>query len=631
MKQWKKSILTLGALASFCCGVLPFGGIAFGAAPVVTVLPVFKDGTVTPTRLAIDGAGNVYVTDPHAGGVLKIDKVGKLQKIISTAQQAGGIAIGLNGDLLVTQGTYVVALDPVTGNENARFGTLKSAFAITIDPRSVGAGGTGRIYVSDISASCVQVFTKDAAGAGYSPVPLAAHDPGGLASDGLTVVPPQPDNSFGAAETDYGLISPPYFIRPAGVTFEKSSGRVAVVDSIHGQVKFFNTDGVYQSKIGQTTIGYHPTSVMFTYPQSIAFEYTAGGALNRAYVLDTNQDYVMVLDALDNPAAVPPTVSATPSSWKRLLDIGAYGHANGYLISPSDLVVDTLDPNNNRLFVSNGFGSLTVYGLGSLQPFNVFIDTITSSSMQIHWSVPSAPFNFIRVYRSTVAGQLGTQIGGDLPNTSTSLASGPLAQYTTYYYTVRAVDTGNVETTNVLQVSAKTTGLFNLAVNINGNGSINATPANASCTTGTCTTTSQPSDSLVTLKATAAGQSVFDAWTGDCFTTSDTCLVTMDAAKSVTANFSARLAFHVDGAYYDNLQEAYDKAQNNSVIKVLAGTWPSTTSSTEFMTAWQLGKTVYIEGGYEATFTSNVGGSSTVVGRTNLSAGKVVMKQFRLK
>jgi hypothetical protein len=104
----------------------------------------------------------------------------------------------------------------------------------------------------------------------------------------------------------------------------------------------------------------------------------------------------------------------------------------------------------------------------------------------------------------------------------------------------------------------------------------------------------------------------------------------MNAAKSVTAFFSAKPAFRVDGAYFDNLQDAYREAKDGSVIKVLAGTWPSTTHATEYMTAWQA-KTVTIEGGYDPTFTSNAGGSSTVVGRTNLSAGKVIMKQFRLQ
>jgi hypothetical protein len=109
----------------------------------------------------------------------------------------------------------------------------------------------------------------------------------------------------------------------------------------------------------------------------------------------------------------------------------------------------------------------------------------------------------------------------------------------------------------------------------------------------------------------------------------------MDAAKSVTASFVAKPAFRVDGAYFDNLQDAYDAAAartapDTAVIKVLAGTWPSTLNPTEYMTAWQ-NKTVIIEGGYDATFTNNAGGSSTVVGRANLSAGMVIMKQVKLK
>jgi hypothetical protein len=286
----------------------------------------------------------------------------------------------------------------------------------------------------------------------------------------------------------------------------------------------------------------------------------------------------------------------------------------------------TKDPANNRLLVSNGFGSLSVFGLGSLQPHDVAIDSITNSSMRVNWINSTTPFKYVRVYRSTVEGQLGTNVSGNLPSNTTSFVTTPLAQYTTYYYTVRAVDLTDKETNNISQVSAKTSGLFNLAVNINGNGQVNGS---AACTSGTCTS-SQPSDALITLTATATGQSVFEGWTGDCFTTADTCLITMDAAKSVTAFFSVKLAFRVDGAYFDNLQDAYREAKDGSVIKVLAGTWPSTTHTTEYMTAWQ-SKTVTIEGGYDPTFTSNTGESSTAVGRTNLNAGKVIMKQFKLK
>jgi len=604
MKQRNQFILTLSVLASFCCGVSPFGGIAFGAVPVVTPLPVFKEGTVTPTRLASDGIGNIYVTDPHAEGVLTFNNVGKLVQKIITAKEPGGVAIAPNGDLLVTQGTYVVALDRNSGSEKARFGTFKSAFSITVDTRAVAAGGTGRIYVSDIQDYCVQVFSST-----YTPVPLAAADPGNVSLG----IPAKPSNSFGASQVNYGT-GAAYFNRPAGVAFEKSSGRVAVVDSLNGKIKFFDADGNYVATLG--TFGYVKNFVRFTYPQAIAFEYTAGGVLNHAYVLDTNQAYVMALDAT-NPL---------PNLWTNILEIGGYGHANGNLIAPSDVLVDTTDPDNNRLFVTNGFGSLTVYGLGSLQPYNVAIDSVTSTSMRVNWANSATPFKYVHVYRSSVEGQLGSLVGGDLPSTTTTFTDTGLAQYTTYFYTVRAVDTTDAETANVSQVSAKTTGQFPLLVNINGDGSVNGS---AACTGGVCTS-SQPSDALITLTATATGQSVFEGWTGDCFTTADTCLITMDAAKSVTAFFAARLAFRVDGAYFDNLQDAYSAANDGSVIKVLAGTWPSTTHPTEFMTAWQ-SKSVTIEGGYDPTFTTNAGASSTAVGRANLNAGKVVMKQFKLK
>ena len=334
----------------------------------------------------------------------------------------------------------------------------------------------------------------------------------------------------------------------------------------------------------------------------------------------------MALDATVAGGALP----YNPASWKRILDIGSWGHANGNLIAPSDVMVDTKDPDNNRLLVANGFGSVTVYGLNSLQPYNVAIDTITNTSMRLTWSNPTATFNAIRVYRSTVEGQLGTQVGGDLPSSTTFLDNTGLLPYTTYYYTVRAVDTSNVEGTNVSQVSAKTTGSFLLSVTINGTGSVNGT---LSCAGGTCTTT-LPSDTIASLTATDSAQSAFAVWTGDCFTTNHTCELSMDGPKSVTASFIRPLAFRVDGAYFDNLQDAYDAAAASTnpgtVIKVLAGTWPSTFKTTEYMTAWQ-GKTVIIEGGYDATFTSNAGRSSTVTGRANLSAGKVIMKQFKLK
>lgn len=607
MKHLKKLIFTARLAALFYCCTLPFGGVVFSAAtiPFVTSLPVFRDGAVTPTRIAEDGLGNFYVTDPHAEGILVYDSVGNLLRKIVTAKEPGGIAFAKNGDLLVTQGTYVAALDP---NNNfaerpQHIGSFLSAFAIAVDNRPAG---TGRIFVSDIKNYVVQVFSDT-----YADVDVSAgtgHNPYRATNSVYRA------NFIGDNQLNY-FAGAGFFNRPAGVAIEKSSGLLAVVDSLNGTIQFFDLNGNIAGQIGQAG-GPDPAHqfIFLTYPQSIAFEYDTNGALYRAYILDTYQSYVMVLDA----------TSPMPA-WTWLADVGLYGHHNGDLIVPTDLLIDTKDPANKRLLVSNGFGSLSVFGISSLQPYNVAIDTITNNSMRISWSNPApASIKYFHVYRSLVAGQLGTQVGGNI--TGTSFVDTGLAQYTGYYYTVRAVDQANTETTNIDEVLAKTTGLFNLSININGNGSVNGS---AVCTTGTCTS-SQASDAIITLTATATGQSVFEGWTGDCFTTQETCQVSMDAAKSVTAFFSSKSAFRVDGAYFDNLQDAYREAKDGSVIQVLAGTWPSTTHPTEYMTAWQA-KSVVIEGGYDLTFTNNVGGSSTIVGRTNLSAGKVVMKQVKVR
>jgi hypothetical protein len=607
MKHLSKLIFTIGWAALFCCVSSPFDGVAFGLAdiPSVTTLPVIREGAVTPTRMAQQpSTGNIFVTDPHAEGILVYDGVGNLLKKIQTTHEPGGIAFAKNGDLLVTQTTYVVALDP---NNNwaerpAKIGSFTYAFAIAVD-----TAGTGKIFISDIKDYHVQVFDN-----AYNPVDVSTgsgHDPASLKT-----------NTLGGDRLYWDAFMVSFFNRPAGVSIEKKSGMLAVVDSLSGQIVFFDQLGNFKAAIGQSGYDASHSFLMFTYPQSIAFDYDTFGNLYRAYVLDTNQSYVMVIDAT-NPDIY---------QWVWRADIGLYGHHNGDLIVPSDLLMDTTNPVNNRLLVSNGFGSVSVFGLASTQPYNVTINNIQNNSLTVNWTNSSATFDSIQIFRSKTPGVLETQVGGIIPKTASSYTDNGLDQYTTYYYTVRAVS-GGVPTTNVDQVSAKTTGIFGLTVSISGNGSVNggSTNVSASCTGGSCFS-SQPSDALVTLTATPTGQSVFDGWTGDCFTTSDVCMITMDKVMSVNAFFKGQLAFRVDGAYYDNLQDAYSKAHDGSVIKVLEGTWPSTTQSTEYMTAWQ-GKSVTIEGGYEATFTTNAGKSSTVIGRANLTAGKVVMKQFRLK
>lgn len=75
---------------------------------------------------------------------------------------------------------------------------------------------------------------------------------------------------------------------------------------------------------------------------------------------------------------------------------------------------------------------------------------------------------------------------------------------------------------------------LSVALGGTGAGTVTSSPAGIDC--GATCVASFAADTLVTLTATPAGSSSFAGWTGACDGT-DPCVVTMDAAKTVTATF----------------------------------------------------------------------------------------------
>ncbi len=293
-------------------------------APVVSTLASITDGVRTPVRLALSQWGDIFVTDPRGGGLNKYSNAGARQKSIPLAVMPKGVAVDSIGNILVSQGTFVVVLDPTSGLPINRFGTFTMANGIAVD-------SAGTIYVVDSQENCVQVFdAKDAANV-YKPHNTAAPAAG------------KPANSFGSAGNTTG-----HFFQPTGITYEKKYGQIAVVDTLNGRIQFFSPDGTYLKTVGAFGSG----PLKFTSPQSIAFEYSADGSkLDRMYVVDTFQGNVQVIDASN---------AVTPSF---LRSIGNYGMKSGNLVVPSDLLFDSSDSANKRLIVANGSGKLALYGI----------------------------------------------------------------------------------------------------------------------------------------------------------------------------------------------------------------------------------------------------------------------------
>jgi hypothetical protein len=215
-------------------------------APAVTPLADITTEIRTPVRLAADSSGNIYVADPKAGGVLKYDSAGTFVRKFTTQKIATGVAIAKNGDLLVSQGTFVAVFDKTTGIEQPGFGTglFTYANAITVDP-------AGYIYVSDGRSNNIRKF-------------------------GVT---------HNLLNTSPGTV---ILKNPSGLRYETLSNQLAVANTMGGNIVFLSAD--LQTQNSTSTIS------SLTYPLGIDFEYDASGALSRIYVSDSFQSYVKVFD-----------------------------------------------------------------------------------------------------------------------------------------------------------------------------------------------------------------------------------------------------------------------------------------------------------------------------------------------
>lgn len=309
-----KKIVAMGVMA-LATAVISLPVVSFAAtSPTVAVLSPMTQGLRTPVKIALDAAGNLYVADQRAGGVVKFNAYGVQQLIIRTAAAPAGIAFAQDGSLLVSQSTFVARYDVATGLEVGRLsgGQLKAAAGIAVDDV------TGYVYVVDSRAGQVEVYTASG----------------------------QYSKAFAK-----GLL-----VTPTGISFEKISRQLVVADTYGNKVQFFDMEGVFKKSIGNSipaqTASIAP--MQFAAPVAIAFEYSKDQVpvLSRMYVVDSYMGNVQVIDPV---TLVALNVASAANNY-----IGSTGTTNGKLMVPSDVLFDSA---NNRLLVVNGFGNITIYGI----------------------------------------------------------------------------------------------------------------------------------------------------------------------------------------------------------------------------------------------------------------------------
>lgn len=292
-------------------------GQAWAAAPVFTSLGQIRDGLKAPTRLAVDGLGNLYVADPGLATVVKFDKYGRLVRSFSgLSVSGGGLAVSADGSrLYVAAETSVAEVDGASGAILGLLGSGAGEFSYVYD---IDLDANGFIVVADSAALMIKVYRPNRA---Y-------------------------DYQFGGLGTTAGK-----FRGISAMAVDAAAGEIYVADPTTvgttwvPKVQVFNLAGVLQrSRNGNGGFG----SVAMSYFGGMAFD-DAG----RGYFLDSLASRVNIL--------------ALPSTY--LSSYASAGNTVGKLQGPRDVAYDPL---TKRLFVLCEDGRIEIFGIdGGQTPIQV--------------------------------------------------------------------------------------------------------------------------------------------------------------------------------------------------------------------------------------------------------------------
>ena len=256
----------------------------YSTSPAFTpiVATTIGSGLSEPYSVAVDPAGNVYVSDTGASEVEEILPNLTVKTIGSGFSYQGGIAVDAAGDVFVADGVYNEV------EEVLRDGSMKTIGSGFNNPSSVAVDSAGNVYVADYgSASVKEVLANGTVvtlGTGYTSVSGIAVDAAGDvfvtdASPFVTeILPGGSTKSIGSG-----------FTYPAGVAVDHE-GDVFVGDHGNSAVKEVLPNG--------TILTLDPAAG-FSFPDGVAVD-----SVGDVFVADTGNNRIVFLQSQAPSTAV---------------------------------------------------------------------------------------------------------------------------------------------------------------------------------------------------------------------------------------------------------------------------------------------------------------------------------------
>ncbi len=302
-------------------------GLSFGG--TTTTTPPFSANYSSlisiggsPTRIAVDSKGVLYVSQPSSKSILKFYQDGSSAGSIAGFKNSAGV-MGLFQTPLsvaVDSSGYVYVGDSMSGKvsvgtaDGRLVGVLGRGNREFVMPNDIAIASNGWIYVTDSKSNIVKVYSPD--GSGNYPLKFSFGSPNDVKS---------------SVQGQFNF--------PTGICSDDVNQEIYVVDQFNFRVEVFDRNGNFKRTFGG-----------FTYGQGI---YVANG---KVFVADSYQDDVAVFDTAGSSVGY----------------VGGYDNTTpGSLFGPYDVIIV-----GGTLFVANyGYGQIVEFSI--LDPKGLSISPLT--------------------------------------------------------------------------------------------------------------------------------------------------------------------------------------------------------------------------------------------------------------